>query len=175
MFEQMVFSGEKMTTAIEFKVVQIEKPAEVNVIFGQSHFIKSIEDIYETIVASMPNIKFGVAFCEASGDRLIRYDGTDKEMIELAKKNAKYIGCGHTFIIFLTGAYPINVLNRVKSVDEVCTIFFATANAAQVIVAETSQGRGVMGVIDGESPIGVETEENIVLRKDLLRKFGYKR
>ncbi len=160
---------------IEFHVVEVEKPAEINLIFGQSHFIKTVEDIYEAVVSSVPNIKFGVAFCEASGDRLIRYDGTDEDMIALAKKNAKKIGCGHSFIIFMKGAYPINVLNRIKSVDEVCHIFCATANELQIIIAETPQGRGVMGVIDGEPPVGIETEENIMLRKDLLRKFGYKR
>ncbi|MBN1502893.1 adenosine-specific kinase [Candidatus Woesearchaeota archaeon] len=157
------------------EIVDIEKPAEVNLILGQSHFIKTVEDLYETMVSSVPGIKFGLAFCEASGDRLIRYDGTDEEMIGLAKKNAEKIACGHSFIIFMKGAYPINVLNAVKNVQEVCRIFCATANNLQVVVAESKLGRGILGVIDGEPPKGIESEDKIQWRKGLLRKFGYKR
>ncbi len=156
------------------KVVSIEKPAEVNVILGQSHFIKTVEDIHEAIVTQVPGAKFGLAFCEASGKALVRWSGTDEEMIELAKKNALALSAGHVFVIFLKNLYPINVLNAIKDVPEVCRIFCATANPLQVIVAETEQGRGVLGVIDGVKTKGVETEEDIRERKELLRKFGYK-
>ncbi len=161
---------------MKIDVVKIEKPSEeVNVIVGYTHFIKSVEDIYEAMVNSVPGIKFGLAFCEASGDRLIRYDGTDEELIKYAIENAKKIGAGHTFIILLKEAYPINVLNALKQVPEVCRIFAATANPLQVLVAETDQGRGVIGVIDGFTPLGVESEEKIKERKEFLRKIGYKR
>ena len=159
---------------MELKVVSIEKPAEVNVILGQSHFIKTVEDIHEAIVTQVPGAKFGLAFCEASGKALVRWSGTDEEMIELAKKNALALSAGHVFVIFLKNLYPINVLNAIKDVPEVCRIFCATANPLQVIVAETEQGRGVLGVIDGVKTKGVETEEDIRERKELLRKFGYK-
>jgi len=159
---------------MELKVVAIEKPAEVNVILGQSHFIKTVEDIHEAIVTQVPGAKFGLAFCEASGKALVRWSGTDEEMIELAKKNALALSAGHVFILFLRGFYPINVLNAIKEVPEVCRIFCATANPLQVIVAETEQGRGVLGVIDGVKTKGIETEEDIQERKELLRKFGYK-
>ncbi len=154
--------------------VKIEKPEEVNFILGQSHFIKTVEDLYEALITSFPGIKFGLAFCESSGPRLIRYTGNDEEMIELAKKNAMNIGAGHIFIIFLKNAYPINVLNRIKNVQEVCRIFCATANPCEVIIAETEQGRGVLGVVDGFSPLGFEKEEDIKCRKEFLRKIGYK-
>mgnify|MGYP000577794306 CR=1 FL=1 len=159
---------------MELKVVPIEKPAEVNVILGQSHFIKTVEDIHEAIVTQVPGAKFGLAFCEASGKALVRWSGTDEEMIELAKKNALALSAGHVFILFLRGFYPINVLNAIKEVPEVCRIFCATANPLQVIVAETEQGRGVLGVIDGVKTKGIETDEDIRERKELLRKFGYK-
>ena len=159
---------------MELKVVAIEKPAEVNVILGQSHFIKTVEDIHEAIVTQVPGAKFGLAFCEASGKALVRWSGTDEEMIELAKKNALALSAGHVFILFLRGFYPMNVLNAIKEVPEVCRIFCATANPLQVIVAETEQGRGVLGVIDGVKTKGIETDEDIQERKELLRKFGYK-
>ncbi len=159
---------------MELKVVKIEKPDDINFILGHSHFIKTVEDLYEAVVGSMPGIKFGLAFCEASDPYLIRYAGTDKEMIDLAVKNAKNIGAGHSFIIFLKNAFPINVLNAVKGVQEVCRIFTATANPTEVIIAETEQGRGILGVIDGGAPKGVEGEEDIKHRKELLRTFGYK-
>ena len=159
---------------MELKVIPIEKPAEVNVILGQSHFIKTVEDIHEAIVTQVPGAKFGLAFCEASGKALVRWSGTDDEMIELAVKNALALSAGHVFVTFLKDLYPINVLNAIKDVPEVCRIFCATANPLQVIVAETEQGRGVLGVIDGVKTKGVEAEEDIRERKELLRKFGYK-
>jgi adenosine/AMP kinase len=155
--------------------VQIEKPEDVNFIFGQSHFIKTVEDIHETLVNAVPGIKFGLAFCEASGKCLVRWSGTDEAMIDLARKNALAIGAGHSFIIFLAeGYYPINVLNAVKNVAEVCHIFCATSNPAEVLVAETGLGRGILGVVDGSSPKGAEQEEDIAWRKGFLRKIGYK-
>jgi hypothetical protein len=155
--------------------VKIEKPITINFILGQSHFIKTVEDIHEALVSSVPGIKFGLAFCEASGKCLIRWSGTDDEMIELAKKNALSIGAGHSFIIFLgDGFYPINILNAIKQVPEVCNIFCATANPVEVIIAESSLGRGILGVIDGESPKGVEDDEGIAWRKSFLRMIGYK-
>jgi adenosine/AMP kinase len=155
--------------------VKIEKPITINFILGQSHFIKTVEDIHEAMVTSVPEIKFGLAFCEASGKCLVRWSGTDDEMIELAKKNALAIGAGHSFIVFLgDGYYPINILNAIKQVPEVCSIFCATANPVEVVVAETSLGRGIMGVIDGEAPKGVEDAEGIAWRKSFLRMIGYK-
>ncbi len=155
--------------------VKIEKPEAVNFILGQSHFIKTVEDIHEALVNAVPGIKFGLAFCEASGKCLIRWSGTDEAMIDLARKNALAIGAGHSFIIFLAdGYYPINVLNAVKNVTEVCQIFCATANPTEVLVAETELGRGILGVVDGSSPKGVEEEEDIAWRKGFLRKIGYK-
>ncbi len=155
--------------------VRIEKPEEINFIFGQTHFIKTVEDIHEALVSAVPGIRFGIAFCEASGKCLVRWSGTDPEMIELARKNAQLIAAGHSFIIFLgPGFYPVNVLNTIKMVPEVCRIFCATANPTEVIMAQTEQGRGVMGVVDGFSTKGVEDEAEINWRKDLLRKIGYK-
>ncbi|RMG68713.1 MAG: hypothetical protein D6715_01530 [Calditrichaeota bacterium] len=154
--------------------VQIEKPDEVNFIMGHSHFIKTVEDLYEAVVQSVPGIEFGVAFCEASQEALVRFTGTNEEMIELAKKNALNIAAGHTFFIFLKNAFPINVLNAVKMVPEVCRIFCATANPTQVILTETERGRAVLGVVDGVKTRGVETEADIEKRKQLLRQFGYK-
>ena len=159
---------------MKLKSVRIEKPAEINFILGQTHFIKTVEDIHEAMVASVPGAKFGLAFCEASGACLVRYSGTDEEMIELAKKNAQAIGAGHSFIIFIRDAFPINFLNTVKNVPEVCNIFCATANEVDVIVAENERGRGILGVIDGEMPKGVEGDEGKKWRYDILRKFGYK-
>ena len=160
---------------VELEVVTIEKPEAINFVLGQSHFIKTVEDIHEALVAHVPGIKFGLAFSEASGKCLIRWSGTDDEMVELAKANASAIGAGHAFILFLgEGFYPINVLNALKMVPEVCRIFCATANPTQVILAETGQGRGILGVVDGFSPLGVEGEEDIAWRKGFLRTIGYK-
>jgi adenosine/AMP kinase len=155
--------------------VRIDKPDDINFILGQSHFIKTVEDIHEAIVQSIPGVKFGVAFCEASGEMLVRWSGTDTAMIELAKRNAMAISAGHSFILFLgAGFFPVNVLNTVKMVSEVCRIYCATANPVEVVIAETDQGRGIMGVIDGGKSQGIEDEKGIVWRKDLLRKIGYK-
>ncbi len=160
---------------IKLTAVLIEKPEPVNFILGQTHFIKSVEDIHEALVGAVPGIKFGMAFCEASGKCLVRWTGTDPAMIELARKNARAIAAGHTFIIFLgEGFYPVNVLNAVKMVPEVCRIFCATANSTEVLVAETAQGRGIVGVVDGLPPKGIEAEADIAWRKDLLGKMGYK-
>jgi adenosine/AMP kinase len=155
--------------------VKIEKPDETNFILGQTHFIKSIEDIHESLVNTVPGIQFGLAMCEASGKCLVRWSGNDAEMIALAQKNALAIGAGHCFIIFLgAGYYPINVLNPIKNVPEVCTLFCATANPTEVIVAETEQGRGILGVVDGSVAKSVETEPDIAWRKNFLRQIGYK-
>ena len=160
---------------MELEVVAIEKPEMINFVLGQTHFIKTVEDIHEALVTYVPGIKFGLAFCEASGKCLIRWTGTDDEMVELAKTNASAIGAGHAFILFLgEGFYPINVLNALKMVPEVCRIFCATANPTQVIIAETEQGRGVLGVVDGFSPKGIEGAEDIAWRKGFLRTIGYK-
>jgi adenosine/AMP kinase len=160
---------------MELVVVQIDKPEAVNLILGQSHFIKTVEDIHETLVCSVPGIKFGLAFCESSGPALVRASGTDDDLIELAKRNALALSAGHSFIVFLgEGFYPVNVLNVVKTVPEVCHIFCATANPVEVILAETEQGRGILGVIDGAHTKGIETENDVVQRKDFLRVIGYK-
>jgi adenosine/AMP kinase len=159
---------------VELKVVRIEKPDEVNLILGQAHFIKTVEDLHETLVTQVPGAKFALAFCESSGPALVRWSGTDPELTELAKKNALALACGHSFIVFLRGLYPINVLNAVKMVPEVCRIFCATANPVEVIVAETEQGRGILGVIDGVKTKGVESEPEIAERKAFLRTIGYK-
>jgi adenosine/AMP kinase len=160
---------------MELTTVTIDKPETINFILGQSHFIKTVEDIHETLVAAVPGIKFGLAFCEASGKCLVRWSGTDEAMTELAKKNALAIAAGHSFILFLgEGFYPINVLNAVKNVPEVARVFCATANPTQVIIAETEQGRGILGVIDGSKPKGVEDDEGITWRKGFLRQIGYK-
>ena len=155
--------------------VRIDKPEAVNFILGQTHFIKSVEDIHEALVSSVPGIKFGLAFCEASGKCLVRWSGTDSDMVELARKNANLIAAGHCFIIFLgEGFYPLNVLNAVKMVPEVCRIFCATANPTEVILAETEQGRGILGVVDGFHIEGIEEGGDIDWRKNLLRQIGYK-
>jgi hypothetical protein len=155
--------------------LSIDKPEPLNFILGQTHFIKSVEDIHEALVTAVPGIKFGLAFCEASGKCLVRWSGTDPALIELARKNATALGAGHSFLLFLgEGFYPINVLNTVKQVPEVCQVFCATANPVEVIIAETAQGRGILGVVDGASPKGVEGEEDIAWRKKFLRQIGYK-
>ena len=160
---------------MDLMAVKIEKPESVNFILGQSHFIKTVEDIHETLVNAVPGIKFGLAFCEASGKCLIRWSGTDEAMIDLARKNAMAIGAGHSFVIFLAdGYFPINVLNAVKNVTEVCQIFCATANPTEVLIAGTGLGRGILGVVDGSSPKGLEEEQDIAWRKGFLRKIGYK-
>ena len=160
---------------MELKLVQIEKPEEINFILGQSHFIKTVEDIHEALVTHVPGIQFGLAFCEASGKCLIRWSGTDDEMIAFAQKNAQAIGAGHSFILFLAqGFFPVNILGAVQAVPEVCHIFCATANPTQVIIAESEQGRGILGVIDGSPPLGIEGEEDIEWRKGFLRMIGYK-
>lgn len=160
---------------MELSVIPIEKPESANFILGQSHFIKTVEDIHEALVTAVPGIQFGLAFCEASGPALVRWTGTSDEMLELAKKNALALSAGHSFILFLgEGFFPVNVLNVVQSVPEVCRIFCATANPTEVIIAETDQGRGILGVIDGMKTTGLETEKDIAERKQLLRKFGYK-
>jgi len=162
---------------MELKVekVKIEAKEGVNVIIGISHFIKTVEDLYEALVNSVPNIKFGLAFCEASGDRLVRFDGNDEELIELAKKKALEIGAGHSFIIFIKNAFPINVLDRIKAVPEVVRILCATGNPVEVLIAETEQGRAIIGIVDGFKPLGIEDEEKIKERKEFLRKIGYKK
>ncbi len=160
---------------MEIKLVRIEKPEAVNLIFGQSHFIKTVEDLHEVLVGSIPGIKFGIAFCEASGKCLVRWSGTDDAMIKIAQNNALAVGAGHSFFIFLAeGFFPINVLNAIKMVPEVCTIYCATANPVEVLVAENGQGKAVLGVVDGASPKGIETDEDIAWRKDFLRQIGYK-
>jgi adenosine/AMP kinase len=164
-----------MSGLVELTLVPVEKPEDVNFILGHSHFIKTVEDLYETMAASVPNAKFGLAFCEASQECLVRLEGNDRELTELAERNALSIGAGHSFLIFMRDCYPINVLNAIKNVQEVCTIHCATANPVEVVVAVSSLGRGIMGVIDGSPPRGVEQPGNIRERIEILRKFGYKR
>ena len=160
---------------MKLDLVPVRKPDAVNVILGQTHFIKTVEDLYEALVSAAPGILFGLAFCESSGPCLVRSEGTDEELKALAVENARAIGAGHTFIVFLRNAYPVNVLNAVKACPEVCRVFCATANPLQVVVAESDQGRGVLGVIDGFPPKGVEDEAGVKWRHDLLRTIGYKR
>jgi len=159
---------------INISLVQIEVPEATNVIIGQSHFIKTAEDIYEALVSSVPDLHFSLAFCEASGPRLVRHESTDSELKDLATRNALAIGAGHSFIIYVRAAFPINVLNALKNLSEVCQIFCATANPLQVVIAESEQGRGIIGVIDGSTPLGVETFSDIEGRRQFLRKIGYK-
>ncbi len=159
---------------MELKVVKIEKPEEMNFILGHSHFIKTVEDVHEALVNTVPGIKFGLAFCEASQQALVRYSGTDDELIELAKKNALNLSAGHSFIVFLGNAFPLNVLNTLKMVPEVTRIFCATANPTEVIIAETEQGRAILGVVDGIKSKGIEGEDDIKVRKNFLRGIGYK-
>jgi hypothetical protein len=159
---------------MELRTVRIEKPEDLNFILGHSHFIKTVEDLHEALVQAGAHLRFGLAFCESSGPCLIRRSGNDPELVRIAVANAGAIGAGHTFIVFLEGGFPVSVLNAVKSVPEVCRIFCATANPVEVVVAETEQGRAILGVVDGGSPLGVETEEDVAERKALLRHFGYK-
>lgn len=163
-----------MSEEVKIEIIDVKVPEGCNVIFGITHFIKSVEDIYEAIVNTVPGAKFGLAFAEASGPCLIRHEGTDKELRKLAAETLMRIGCGHTFLIYMKEMYPINVMQRLKSVPEVCSILAATANPLQIIVAETSQGRGVIGVVDGYKPKGIEDEENIRERREFLRRIGYK-
>ncbi len=160
---------------MEIKSVRMEFPADANIIVGQSHFIKTVEDLYEAVATTAPQARFGLAFNESSGACLTRSEGNDAALKEIAIKNAQALGCGHTFVLVLAAAYPINVLHAIRNVPEVCSIFCATANAVEIIVAVTEQGRGVLGVIDGASPKGVEGPDEISWRHDLLRKIGYKR
>jgi uncharacterized protein len=159
---------------MEIKIVPLENPDQLNLILGQSHFIKTVEDMHEALVSTVPGAKFGIAFCEASDVCLVRHTGTDPELVDLAKKNAFALAAGHSFIVFMKDMYPINILNTVKNLPEVCRIFCATANPVQVVIGETEQGRGILGVIDGFKSKGVEGEADIQKRKALLRKFGYK-
>ena len=161
--------------AVDLQIVPLSYPEGVNIIFGQSHFIKTVEDLYEALVGAVPGIQFGLAFCEASGPCLIRSDGTDDELRRLAETNAQAVGAGHTFLVVLQDVFPINVLDRVRRCPEVCRIFCATANPVQVLVAQTDQGRGVVGVVDGESPKGLETDDDRQQRHGFLRTIGYKR
>ena len=159
---------------MELKTVRIEKPEATNFILGQSHFIKTVEDIHEAIVQTSSQMKFGLGFCESSGPALVRFTGNEPALIELAKRNAIALSCGHCFILFKENGFPVNILNTIKSIPEVCTIYCATANPVEVIVAETDQGRGILGVIDGVKSKGIEAEPDIKARKDFLRMIGYK-
>ena len=159
---------------MDFKVVNINPPKDCNVILGQAHFVKTPEDLYEALVNSVPNVKFGLGFCESSGPCLVRHEGNDDELRRMAVEKAFEISCGHTFLIYLKNAYPLNVLDKVKNIPEVCNIYAATANPLQIIVAETEQGRGIIGVIDGQKSKGIETEKDISERRVFLRKIGYK-
>jgi uncharacterized protein len=160
---------------LEMQLVPIDVPDGINVVIGQSHFIKSAEDLYEALVTSLPGAVFGLAFCEASGPRLVRCEGTSDDLINLAARNALQVGAGHSFIVYLRGAFPINVLNSLKNLHEVCQIFCATANPVQVVVAQSDQGTGILGVIDGSSPLAIEAPPDIEARRSFLRKIGYKR
>jgi adenosine/AMP kinase len=160
---------------MELNIVKIDAPKETNLILGQTHFIKSVEDLYEALITSVPGIKFGLAFCEASGNCLVRSDGNDEDLKKAAQQNALAIGAGHSFLIFMKDAFPINVLTAIKNVQEVCSIFCATANPVEVIIVETEQGRGILGVIDGEGPKDIETAEDEAERKKFIRSIGYKK
>ncbi|HCA80483.1 MAG TPA: hypothetical protein DEP53_12195 [Bacteroidetes bacterium] len=159
---------------MDLKTVKIEKPETTNFILGQSHFIKTVEDIHEAIVQTNSHMRFGVGFCESSGPALVRFSGNDPAMIELAKSNAMALSCGHSFILFIEDGFPVNILNVIKNLPEVCNIYCATANPVEVIVAESTQGRGILGVIDGLKTQGIETDADIKTRKEFLRKIGYK-
>ncbi|MBE3576363.1 MAG: adenosine-specific kinase [Limnochordales bacterium] len=163
-----------MAEGVKLEIVPIEKPADTNFILGQAHFIKTVEDLYEAIVNTSAQIRFGIAFCEASGPRLVRFAGNDEKLIDLAVSNARRIGAGHSFIIFIENGYPINIIPAIRNVPEVVSLFCASANPVQVVVAATEQGRGILGVIDGAAPLGVEGPEDKQARHDLLRRFGYK-
>ena len=159
---------------IELSFVAIDNPDELNLVLGQAHFIKAVDDLHEALAGSSPQLRFGVAFCESSGPRLVRRSGNDQELVELAVRNLQAIGAGHAFLVFLREGFPVNVLNQLKQVPEVCRIFCATANPVQVVVAETDQGRGILGVVDGAAPLGVETDSDADARRELLRSLGYK-
>jgi adenosine/AMP kinase len=159
---------------LELKTVKIDPPKDCNVILGMAHFIKTVEDLYEALVNAVPNIRFGIGFCESSGPCLVRNEGNDDELKRLAAEKAYEIACGHSFLIYIKNAYPLNVLDKIKKVPEVCTIFAATANPLEVLIAETTQGRGIIGVVDGLKIKGIETEENVKERREFLRKIGYK-
>jgi adenosine/AMP kinase len=159
---------------LEIKTVKLEPPKDCNTILGMAHFIKTAEDLYEALVNSLPNIRFGVGFCESSGPCLVRHEGNDPELRGLAAERAFEIGCGHSFLIFMKNAYPLNVLDKIKKVPEVCSVYAATANPLEVIVAETSQGKGIIGVVDGLKSKGIETDKDIAERRQFLRKIGYK-
>lgn len=162
------------TAALSWDVVSVDKPDDLNVVIGQAHFIKTVEDLHEALVGVSPSLRFGLAFCEASGPRLVRRSGNDPDLVELAVRNALAIGAGHVFVIFLRDGFPVNVLNPVKGVPEVCSIYCATANPVDIVVAVTPLGRGIVGVVDGESPLGVESDDDVTARRDLLRAIGYK-
>lgn len=159
---------------MDLRVVAIEKPDDVNVVLGQSHFIKSVEDLHEALAGSSPHLRFGIAFCEASGKCLVRRSGNDDDLVELAVRNALAIGAGHSFVVFLREGYPVNVLNQLKAVPEVCGIYCATANPVEVVLVQTDLGRSILGVVDGSAPAGVENEDDVIERKSLLRSIGYK-
>ena len=159
---------------MELKTVKIDPPKDCNTILGQGHFIKTAEDLYEALVNSVPNIQFGLGFCESSGPCLVRHEGNDADLRRLAAEKAFEIGCGHSFLIYIKNAYPLNVLDKIKKVPEVCTIYAATANPLEVIIAETEQGRGIIGVVDGSKSKGIETDKDILERREFLRKIGYK-
>jgi len=159
---------------LEFRIVKVETPKDSNVILGMAHFIKTVEDLYEALVNAVPNIRFGIGFCESSGPCLVRHEGNDEELRQLAKDKAFEIACGHSFIIYIKNAYPINVLDKIKEVPETCTVYAATSNPLEIIIAETGQGRGIIGVVDGMKSKGIETEKDVKTRKEFLRKIGYK-
>ena len=159
---------------MEFKVVKIDPPKDCNIILGMAHFIKTAEDLYEALANSVPNIQFGLGFCESSGPCLVRHEGNDGELRKMAAEKALEIGCGHSFLIYLKNAYPLNVLDKIKNVPEVCTVFAATANPLEVLISETGQGRGIVGVVDGQKSRGIETDADVADRRGFVRKIGYK-
>jgi hypothetical protein len=167
-------AGAREEEDVELTTVPLENPDGLNLILGQSHFVKTVDDLHETLVGVSAHLRFGLAFCEASARRLVRRSGNDEALVDLATRNAAAIGAGHTFIVFIREGYPLNVLNQLKLVPEVCGIYCATANPVEVVIAETAQGRGVLGVIDGAPPLGIETDDDVVVRREFLRTFGYK-
>jgi adenosine/AMP kinase len=165
---------DREVSSMELSVVAIEKPDDLNLVLGQAHFVKTVDDLHEALAGSSPHLRFGIAFCESSGPRLVRRSGNDEELVALAVLNLQAIGAGHAFLVFLRDGFPVNVLNQLKQVPEVCRIYCATANPVEVVVAETAQGRGILGVVDGGAPLGVETEDDVAARRALLRELGYK-